>query len=148
MVRFSNSCITFIFNFPHNTGEVIFSFSPRSTDVAVPSECAIKIFKTTLNEFKNRDVYIRGDFRFKMKISKQNPRKLVRLWAEKEMHNLNRLSRGGVKCPSVVMLKKHVLIMSFIGEDMVPAPKLHEVHFSQAQLESAYHQCIKVRGLS
>ena len=58
---------------------------------AVPSECAVKVFKTTLNEFKNRDHYIKDDYRFKDRFKKQNSRKFVRLWAEKEMHNLKRL---------------------------------------------------------
>ena len=57
---------------------------------SVPAECAIKVFKTTLNEFKNRDRYIKDDYRFRARFGKQNPRKFVRLWAEKEMHNLKR----------------------------------------------------------
>ena len=56
----------------------------------LPSECAVKVFKTTLNEFKNRDRYIKDDYRFKARFGKQNPRKVVRMWAEKEMHNLKR----------------------------------------------------------
>lgn len=56
----------------------------------IPTECAIKVFKTTLNEFKNRDKYIKDDFRFKDRFSKLNPRKIIRMWAEKEMHNLTR----------------------------------------------------------
>lgn len=59
-------------------------------DRTVPPECAIKVFKTTLNEFKNRDRYIKDDYRFKERFGKQNPRKVVKLWAEKEMHNLKR----------------------------------------------------------
>ena len=47
-------------------------------------------------------------------------------------------------CPEVVLLKKHVLVMSFIGEDMKPAPQLREVQLTPSQLESAYQQCIKV----
>ena len=58
----------------------------------LPSECAIKVFKTTLSEFKNRDRYIKDDYRFKARFGKQNPRKVVRMWAEKEMHNLKRLA--------------------------------------------------------
>ena len=58
----------------------------------LPTECAIKVFKTTLNEFKNRDRYIKDDYRFKARFGKQNPRKVVRMWAEKEMHNLKRLA--------------------------------------------------------
>ena len=56
----------------------------------LPTECAVKVFKTTLNEFKNRDRYIKDDYRFKARFGKQNPRKFVRMWAEKEMHNLKR----------------------------------------------------------
>lgn len=56
----------------------------------LPTECAVKVFKTTLNEFKNRDRYIKDDYRFKARFRKQNPRKVVRMWAEKEMHNLKR----------------------------------------------------------
>ncbi len=44
----------------------------------------------------------------------------------------------------MVLLKKHVLVMSFIGEDMKPAPQLREAKLTQAKLESAYQQCIKV----
>lgn len=57
----------------------------------VPRECAVKVFKTTLNEFKTRDRYIKDDHRFKDRLGKQNPRKTIKLWAEKEMCNLSRL---------------------------------------------------------
>lgn len=53
--------------------------------VAIPSECAIKVFKTSLAEFKNRKEYVESDFRF------NNPRKVLKIWCEKEMLNLNRL---------------------------------------------------------
>ena len=33
----------------------------------VPAEMAVKVFKTTLNEFKSRDKYIQDDYRFKGK---------------------------------------------------------------------------------
>ena len=56
----------------------------------VPHECAVKVFKTTLNEFKTRDRYIKDDHRFKDRLGKQNPRKTIKLWAEKEMCNLSR----------------------------------------------------------
>ena len=56
----------------------------------MPEECAVKVFKTTLNEFKTRNRYIKDDHRFKDRFSKQNPRKIIRLWAEKEMCNLSR----------------------------------------------------------
>ncbi len=64
--------------------------SCRPDDRSVPEECAVKVFKTTLNEFKNRDTYIREDYRFKGRYKKQGSRQLVQLWAEKEKHNLKR----------------------------------------------------------
>ena len=42
----------------------------------VPKECVVKVFKTTLNEFKNREIYIKDDYRFRDRFSKQNPRKV------------------------------------------------------------------------
>jgi len=49
-----------------------------------------------------------------------------------------------VNCPEVVVLRKHVLVMSFIGTDHAPAPTLKEAKLSHSQLQSAYDQCIKV----
>ncbi|XP_033010929.1 serine/threonine-protein kinase RIO3 [Lacerta agilis] len=108
----------------------------------IPSECAIKVFKTTLNEFKNRDKYIKDDYRFRDRFSKLNPRKIIRMWAEKEMHNLKRMQAAGIPCPEVVTLKKHVLVMSFIGQDQVPAPKLKEVKLSSEDMKKAYYQVL------
>jgi len=123
---------------------------PPNTDmlVEIPRECAVKVFKTTLNEFKTRDKYIKDDYRFKDRFSKQNPRKVIHLWAEKEMHNLNRIAKAGIPCPKVVLLKKHILILEFIGEDMKAAPMLKEVKFAKneddAELTSAYNQAIDI----
>lgn len=104
----------------------------------VPKECAIKVFKTTLNEFKNRDKYIKDDYRFRDRFSKQNPRKVIHMWAEKELHNLMKMSKHGIRVPEVVMLKKHVLVMSFIGHDGTPAPKIRDATLSQSDAEAAY----------
>lgn len=69
----------------------------------VPKECAVKVFKTTLNEFKTRERYIKDDHRFKDRMGKQNPRKTIKLWAEKEMCNLMRL----VSLVTLPKLSKH-----------------------------------------
>ena len=108
-------------------------------------EVAIKVFKTTLSEFKNRSSYIRGDYRFKDRLAKQNSRKMISLWAEKEMHNLLRIKRGGILCPDVVMLKKHILVMSFLGKNGNPSPTLREaIHLSDTQLASLMGETIEV----
>lgn len=108
----------------------------------LPKECAIKIFKTTLNEFKQRDRYIKDDYRFKDRFNKQNNRVVINIWAEKEMHNIMRMQSVGINCPDVVILKKHVLVMSFIGDNHNAAPKLKDARLSQTELSSAYEEVV------
>ena len=110
----------------------------------VPKECVIKVFKTTLNEFKNREIYIKDDYRFRDRFSKQNPRKVIHMWAEKELHNLVKMSRHGLRVPDAVLLKKHVLVMSFIGHEGKPAPKLKDANLSYADLEIAYDETVEM----
>ncbi|CAG9565045.1 unnamed protein product [Danaus chrysippus] len=112
-------------------------------EMILPKECAIKVFKTTLNEFKTRDKYIEADYRFKDRFSKQNPRKIVHMWAEKEMHNIMRLQKIGLNCPEMVILKKHVLVMSFIGKDSRPAPKLRDVILKPEKWQSVYNEVVE-----
>ncbi|XP_013403160.2 serine/threonine-protein kinase RIO3-like [Lingula anatina] len=113
-------------------------------DRTMPTECAIKVFKTTLNEFKTREKYIRGDFRFaKDEFKKQNPRKIIKMWTEKELVNLSRMRKFGLHCPEPILMRKHVLVMSFVGHNRVPAPKLKEAHLSAEQLQNAYAQCVE-----
>nr|XP_026501032.1 serine/threonine-protein kinase RIO3 [Vanessa tameamea] len=112
-------------------------------EMVLPKECAIKVFKTTLNEFKTRDKYIEADYRFKDRFSKQNPRKIVHMWAEKEMHNMMRIQKIGLNCPEMVCLKKHILVMSFIGKDNKPAPKLRDVIMKPDKWPSVYNEVIE-----
>ncbi|EFA07752.1 serine/threonine-protein kinase RIO3 [Tribolium castaneum] len=113
------------------------------TERPLPPECAIKVFKTTLSEFKQRDKYIKDDHRFKGRMGNQTARKTVHLWAEKEMHNLKRLKNANIPCPEVVVLKKHVLVMSFIGENNKPAPKLKDAIMDEADYIIAYDQVVE-----
>lgn len=111
----------------------------------LPKECAIKVYKTTLNEFKNRGKYVDGDHRFaRDDYQKQNPRKIIKIWGEKETANLNRLKKFGIPCPHVQVLKKHVLVMSFIGKDTQSAPKLKEVKLSTEDMQDAFEQTIDI----
>lgn len=58
------------------------------------------------------------------------------------MANLTRLKRAGLRCPDVVHLKKHVLVLSFIGQNAIPAPKLKDAVLSDADYVDAYDQVI------
>jgi RIO kinase 1 len=50
---------------------------------------------------------------------------MVKMWAEKEFRNLNRLQAAGIASPKPVLLRQHVLVMTFIGDsDGNAAPRL------------------------
>ena len=53
--------------------------------------------------------YVSGDFRFRNGYCRSNPRKMVKMWAEKEMRNLARLHAAGIPCPKPLQLRMHVL---------------------------------------
>eukprot|EP00163_Fabomonas_tropica_P015021 TRINITY_DN2737_c1_g2_i2.p1 TRINITY_DN2737_c1_g2~~TRINITY_DN2737_c1_g2_i2.p1 ORF type:complete len:645 (-),score=209.11 TRINITY_DN2737_c1_g2_i2:82-2016(-) len=108
------------------------------------SEFAIKIYKTSILVFKDRDRYVSGDYRFRKGYSKHNPRKMVRTWAEKEMRNLARLEAAGIPCPHPILLRQHVLLMDFIGKEGWPAPKLKDAKLSDSKMRAAYGDCIRL----
>ena len=125
----------------HAKGGTITPMNQNSIQKPIPENIAIKIFKTQ-SEFKKRDKYIQDDFRFQERFRKVNARKQSYLWAEKEMRNLERLNRAHIASPEVVLIRKHVLIMRFIGSTTITggspdsaAPKLSEylVKFSEGK---------------
>ncbi|KAJ4320403.1 Serine/threonine-protein kinase rio1 [Fusarium piperis] len=77
---------------------------------------AIKVYKTAILSFKDRERYITGEHRFKGGFDKGNNRKMVKLWAEKEFRNLRRIYNAGIPCPEPINLKLHVLVMGFLGD--------------------------------
>ncbi|KAL1869198.1 hypothetical protein VTK73DRAFT_3199 [Phialemonium thermophilum] len=81
-----------------------------------PLQRAIKVYKTSILVFKDRERYITGEHRFKAGAEKGNNRKMVKLWAEKEFRNMRRLYAAGIPCPEPIKLKLHVLVMSFLGD--------------------------------
>lgn len=91
---------------------------------------AIKVYKTSILVFKDRDKYVSGEYRFRQGYSKSNNRAMVKLWAEKEMRNLRRIYAANIPCPEPIYLRLHVLAMGFIGSSKgVPAPRLKDVVF-------------------
>lgn len=57
-----------------------------------------------------------------------------------------RMKKAEIPCPEVVLLKKHILVMSFIGKDHVPAPKLKDVVLSSEDMKNAFYQVLHVRA--
>lgn len=107
-------------------------------------ERAVKVYKTSILTFKDRDRYVTGEFRFRHGYCKHNPRKMVKTWAEKEMRNLTRMFQANIPCPEPIILRSHVLVMNFIGMDGWPAPLLKDVSLSESKARELYLQCIQI----
>lgn len=103
---------------------------------------AVKIYKTSILIFKDRDKYVKGEFRFRHGYCRHNPRKMVRTWAEKEMRNLVRMHSNGINVPEPILLRSHVLVMSFIGKDGWPAPLLKDVELTQSKAREIYRDVV------
>ncbi|OCL03367.1 Serine/threonine-protein kinase Rio1 [Glonium stellatum] len=96
----------------------------------VPLHRAIKVYKTSILVFKDRDKYVAGEFRFRQGWNKSSNRAMVKVWAEKEMRNLKRIYAAGIPCPEPLYLRLHVLVMGFLGDKKGwPAPRLRDVKF-------------------
>ncbi|XP_034480656.1 serine/threonine-protein kinase RIO1 [Drosophila innubila] len=107
-------------------------------------EFAIKIYKTSILVFKDRDKYVSGEFRFRHGYCKHNPRKMVRTWAEKEMRNYLRMRNAGIPVPEPILLRSHVLVMRFCGHDGWPSPKLKDVEISTSKARELYRDCVVI----
>lgn len=108
-------------------------------------EVAIKIFKSgSTMAFKTRDSYNKSkcpSYKFdKPKSKSENLNK----WAERGFKNLKLLRKYDIRCPDAISLKKHVLVMTFIGSDASPAPTLKVANLELAQLRDSYEQILKI----
>ncbi|KAJ5163996.1 RIO kinase [Penicillium coprophilum] len=114
------------------------SISQEDEDAA-PLHRAIKVYKTSILVFKDRDKYVTGEFRFRQGYNKSNNRAMVKLWAEKEMRNLRRIYAAGIPCPEPIFLRLHVLVMGFIGSSKgLGAPRLKDVDFNIPEPETRW----------
>ena len=110
-------------------------------------EIAVKIYKTSILIFKDRERYITGEFRWRHGYCKSNPRKMVSLWAEKEIRNLKRLKQKGIKCPIPYNFKSNLIMMEFIGKDGKAAPRLKDAIEEIENIEefdNIYLQILKI----
>ncbi|KAI9837731.1 MAG: hypothetical protein M1819_006665 [Sarea resinae] len=114
--------------------------SDATSDSAIPPtvlQRAIKVYKTSILVFKDRDKYVSGEYRFRSGYNKSSNRAMVKVWAEKEMRNLKRLHAAGIPCPEPIYLRLHVLVMSFLGDRKGwPAPRLRDVTSFPAPLDA------------
>ncbi|MCJ1476620.1 protein kinase rio1 [Lambiella insularis] len=112
-----------------------------SEDSMSPLHRAIKVYKTSILVFKDREKYVTGEYRFKQGYSKSNNRAMVKVWAEKEMRNLKRIYASGIPCPQPIYLRLHVLVMGFLGDKHgIPAPRLKDVALEGEDVESRWRR--------
>ncbi|KAL8828784.1 MAG: hypothetical protein Q9191_002396 [Dirinaria sp. TL-2023a] len=105
-----------------------------------PLQRAIKVYKTSILVFKDRDKYVTGEFRFRQGYNKSSNRAMVKMWAEKEMRNLRRIYAAGIPCPEPIYLRLHVLLMGFVGDRKgTPAPQLKDVELTGDDVESRWN---------
>lgn len=107
-------------------------------------EYAVKIYKTSILVFKDRERYVDGEFRFRNTKNQSNPRKMVKVWAEKEFRNLKRLYLNGIPCPEPIELRSHVLVMEYLTKgNGQPSPKLRDHPFKDVEeIAKYYHQML------
>ncbi|CAK5284102.1 unnamed protein product [Mycena citricolor] len=104
---------------------------------------ALKIYKTSILIFKDRDKYVSGEHRFRRGYARHNPRKMVRLWAEKEMRNLKRLRTAGLRAPEPVEVRENVLVMTFLGDkEGWASPRLKDAEFLENDGPRLYEELL------
>ncbi|KAM0859177.1 hypothetical protein ACQ4PT_047377 [Festuca glaucescens] len=99
----------------------------------------------TLQPLSNRQQKLASHFRagpWRHGYCKHNPRKMVKIWAEKETRNLIRVGEKGIRCPKPVHLKLHVLAMEFIRKGGVHAPRLKDAALPDDKLRVAYFEIV------
>ena len=102
-------------------------------------DVAIKIYRTDACDFKTMWRYLVGDPRFTR--VRKNRRFIVNLWCQREFKNLKIAYNAGVKCPRPLAFKENILIMEFLGDNGVPAPRLIDVKLRNP--EKTYKQILE-----
>lgn len=92
---------------------------------------AIKVYAIKAANFRRMKIYLAGDPRFKR--IKPDRRSIVYAWARKEFKNLERARKAGVKCPKPIAVLNNVLVLRFIGDKRVPAPRLTEFRVKEQE---------------
>ena len=113
-----------------------------------PNEFAVKIYKTCILKFKDRDRYVSGEIRFQNRAGSRNSRKSVILWAEKEFRNLSRYYNSGINSPRPLLVKANIILMELVTEGGLPAPLLKDAPLTKEQYVDMYKQiCYGMRDV-
>ncbi|MEM5815215.1 MAG: serine protein kinase RIO [Candidatus Aenigmatarchaeota archaeon] len=99
---------------------------------------AVKIYRLEYCDFKTMWKYLVSDFRFER--VRKSRWHIILNWAKREFKNMKSAYENGVNCPEPIAIYNNVLVMSFIGENGVPAPTLEQVKNKDLDWENLYEQ--------
>jgi RIO kinase 1 len=97
---------------------------------------ALKIYRTSYCDFKSMWKYLIADPRFKG--IKKARRSVVYNWCRREFSNLKTAFDFGINCPEPIAFYENVLVMKFIGENGIPAPRLVDLKLEKGEAEVIY----------
>ena len=69
---------------------------------------------------------------------------MVKQWAEKEVRNLKRICKSGIKAPEPYMLKNNIILMQFIGDEGLAAPRLKDATLKGDDYTHCYLEVLKM----
>ena len=105
---------------------VVFSGLTKDKELVI-----IKVYRTNVMDFKTIAKYLLGDPRFGR--IQRNRRVFIYTWCRREYSNLKIASRVGVNCPLPLYHSDNVLIMSFVGEEGLVAPRIIDVRLENPE---------------
>jgi len=110
-----------VLDFPISTGKEGNVFRAVTSDGDL---LAVKIYRITNAGFKDLADYVLGDPRFR-NAPKRFPG-ILYVWAKKELANLEKFQKIGIRVPHPITLNKNVLVMEYIGTEETPARQLKD----------------------
>ncbi len=97
-------------------------------------EVAVKVYRINASNFRQMRDYLEGDPRFEGLGG--NKKDVVLAWTKKELANLKRAQKAGVRVPEPIATERNVLVMEYIGTEDGRAKRLGEVTIENP--ETAY----------
>lgn len=111
---------------PHTESDGALPNVPKDNMGSSPQNVVLKIFRTSTLQFKNRSMYLSSESRYPQ-YRRSNCRQMIKKWAEKEVRNLMRLYKNGIKTARPIYLKRNIIIMEMIGTDEQIAIRLKDI---------------------
>jgi len=114
----------------------------ESVVVAARDRCenwvAVKIYRVEHCDFKNMWKYLVSDHRFE-RIRKDRWHVVIN-WAKREFKNMKIAFEADVNVPRPIAVYENILVMSFVGEDGIPAPTLAQLEREELNWDEIYKE--------